>query len=346
MRHSRIALIAAAALAVAASVSGCAAGGNSSKPGDSSACKSGKGTIGYIPKLGTDPYMVTARQAAEAAAAKIGGKVIYTSPSDATGAAQIPFVNQLISQSVCVIAISGSDLNSTAAALAKAKAAGIKVLSWDSDIAAASRSVFINQAKTAELGSKMLDSMSSLLGPGGGDFAVLSSTQTAVNQNTWIANMRSRLKTDPNVKNLHLVAVAYGQEKADVNAQQAKSLVQAYPNLKGIIVPAGIGLPAAAQALSQIGALGKVKLTGLAPASLIKNYIMTGNVQDIWWNVSDLGTLSYYAAQALAEGKITGAQGQTFTAGDLGSFTIGANGEVILGAAQVVTPDDVDQFKF
>jgi rhamnose transport system substrate-binding protein len=206
--------------------------------------------------------------------------------------------------------------------------------------------VFINQAKTAELGSKMLDSMSSLLGPGGGDFAVLSSTQTAVNQNTWIANMRSRLKTDPNVKNLHLVAVAYGQEKADVNAQQAKSLVQAYPNLKGIIVPAGIGLPAAAQALSQIGALGKVKLTGLAPASLIKNYIMTGNVQDIWWNVSDLGTLSYYAAQALAEGKITGAQGQTFTAGDLGSFTIGANGEVILGAAQVVTPDDVDQFKF
>jgi rhamnose transport system substrate-binding protein len=290
--------------------------------------------------------MVTVHNAADAAAAKIGGKVIYTSPSDATGAAQIPFVNQLISQRVCVIAISGSDLNSTAAALAKAKAAGIKVLSWDSDIATSSRSLFINQAKTAELGSKMLDSMSALLGPSGGDFAVLSSTQTAVNQNAWIANMKSRLASDPKLKNLHLVAVAYGQEKADVNAQQAKALVQAYPKLKGIIVPAGIGLPAAAQALSQIGALGKVKLTGLAPASLIKNYIMTGNVQDIWWNVSDLGTLSYYAAQALAEGKITGATGETFTAGDLGTFTVGANGEVILGSAQVVTPANVDQFKF
>ncbi|HEX3283079.1 MAG TPA: substrate-binding domain-containing protein [Mycobacterium sp.] len=346
MKHSRLTLIAAVTLAVAATVSGCASSGGSSTPADRSDCQSGKGAVGYIPKLGTDPYMVTVHNAADAAAAKIGGKVIYTSPSDATGAAQIPFVNQLISQRVCVIAISGSDLNSTAAALAKAKAAGIKVLSWDSDIATSSRSLFINQAKTAELGSKMLDSMSGLLGPSGGDFAVLSSTQTAVNQNAWIANMKSRLASDPKLKNLHLVAVAYGQEKADVNAQQAKALVQAYPKLKGIIVPAGIGLPAAAQALSQIGALGKVKLTGLAPASLIKNYIMTGNVQDIWWNVSDLGTLSYYAAQALAEGKITGATGETFTAGELGTFTVGANGEVILGSAQVVTPANVDQFKF
>ena len=319
-------------------------GGASS--GGSSKCQSGTGTVGYIPKLGTDPYMVTVKKAAEAAAAKTGGKIIYTSPSDATGSAQIPFVNQLIAQKVCVIAISGSDLNSTAGALAKAKDAGIKVLSWDSDVAPNSRSLFINQVKTDELGTKMLDSMSTLLGAGGGDFAVLSSTPTAVNQNAWIANMKARLTSDPKLKNLHLVTVAYGQEKADVNAQQAKALVQAYPNLKGIIVPAGIGLPAAAQALSQIGALGKIKITGLAPASLIKSAIQTGNVQDVWWNVTNLGTLTYYAAQALAQGKISGQPGETFTAGDLGSFTIGQSGVVILGPAEVVTPANIDQFAF
>lgn len=346
MPKTRFTLGIAALSAALLAASGCTASGGNSPAASNSTCKSGKGTVGYIPKLGTDPYMITVRDAAKAAAAKIGGKVIYTSPNDATGAAQIPFVNQLISQKVCVIAISGSDLNSTAAALAKAKAAGIKVLSWDSDIAPDSRAVFINQAKTDELGKKMLDSMAQMLGPSGGDFAVLSSTPTAVNQNAWIASMKTRLASDPSLKNLHLVKVAYGQEQANVNAQQAKALVQAYPNLKGIIVPAGIGLPAAAQALSQIGALGRVKLTGLAPASLIKNYIMSGNVQDIWWNVSDLGTLSYYAAQALAEGKITGKPGDTISAGDLGNFTIGDNGVVILGPAQVVTPANVDQFKF
>ena len=85
---------------------------------------------------------------------------------------------------------------------------------------------------------------------------------------------------------------------------------QAFPNLKGIIVPAGIGLPAAARALEQAELLGKIKLTGLAPATLIKKYIQDGTVQDIWWNVKDLGYLTYYAAQALAQCKITGKEGE------------------------------------
>ncbi len=52
---------------------------------------------------------------------------------------------------------------------------------------------------------------------------------------------------------MKLVQVAYGEESEQVNQQQALALVQAFPNLKGIIVPAGIGLPAAARALEQAG---------------------------------------------------------------------------------------------
>jgi sorbitol/mannitol transport system substrate-binding protein len=50
----------------------------------------------------------------------------------------------------------------------------------------------------------------------------------------------------------------------------------------------------------------KIKLTGLASATLMKKYILAGQAQDIWWNVKDLGYLIYYAAEALATGKITG----------------------------------------
>lgn len=158
--------------------------------------------------------------------------------------------------------------------------------------------------------------------------------------------MKVQLATNPAYKNLRLVKVAYGQEQADVNAQQAVALAQAYPQLKGMIIPAGIGYPAAAQALSQIGALGRIKLTGLAPSTLIKKYILTGNATDVWWNVTNLGTLSYYAAQALAEGKMACAPGQTFTAGSLGTFTVGANGVVLLGNADIVTAKSVNQFPF
>jgi rhamnose transport system substrate-binding protein len=322
-----------------------ASGTNVAAISSSSHCSKGSVTVGYVPKLGTDPYMVTVRNAAQAAAKRIGGSVVYTSPNDATGPAQIPFVDQLIAQHVGVIAISGSDLNSAAAALKKATAQGIKVISFDSDVEPDARTLFIDQAQTPALGRMQLDSMYSML-HGHGDFAILSSTPTAVNQNAWIADMKQRLATDPKFAKMHLVTVAYGQEKADVNAQQAVALAQTYPNLKGIIVPAGIGLPAAAEALSRIGALGRIKLTGLAPASLIKKYILTGNVQDVWWNVTDLGTLSYYAAQALAQCKVNGKPGQTFKAGSLGTFTVGQNGLVILGQPKLVTPANVNAFAF
>ena len=304
-------------------------------------------TVGYIPKLGDEPYMTTVRDGAQRAAAELGGsnKVVYTSPSEATGAAQIPFVQQLISQKVDVIAISGSDLNGAAAELKKAQAQGIKVITFDSDVAPEARSLFVNQAKTEELGTGMLDSMSDLLG-GQGEFAILSSTQTAVNQNAWIADIKKRLESESKFSGMKLVDVVYGEEKADVSANRAKELVTTHPNLKGIIVPAGISLPAAATALDEIGALGKVKLTGLAPASLIRKHIETGNVQDIWWNVSDLGYLSFYAAKAVAGCSVTGKAAETFDAGTLGSYTVGEQNVVILGPAKTVTPANVSEFAF
>jgi rhamnose transport system substrate-binding protein len=301
-------------------------------------------TIGFLPKLDTDPYFQVAKTGAEEAQREIGGKVVQEAPSQATAEAQIPFINTLVSQKVGVIAIAGNDANAVAPALKRAAQQGVKVASYDSDVAPSARTLFFNQAKGDSLAEMMIESMGQMIGYEG-DFAILSSTPTATNQNAWIAFMKEKLK-DPKFAKMNLVQIAYGQESEQVNQQQALALVQAFPNLKGIIIPAGIGLPAAARALEQAGSLGKIKLTGLAPATLIKKYIQNGSVQDIWWNVKDLGYLTYYGAEALAEGKITGKEGDKFTAGRLGEYTVGAKGEVVLGPAQIVTPANVDEFKF
>ena len=158
--------------------------------------------------------------------------------------------------------------------------------------------------------------------------------------------MKERLAKDPAFAKMKLVQVAYGQESEQINQQQTLALAQAFPNLKGIIVPAGIGLPAAARALEQAGMTGKIKLSGLAPASLLRKYIKAGDVQDVWWNVKDLGYLTYYAAQAVAQCKVTGKPGETFKVGRLGDFTVGDNGQVLLGPPVVVTPENVDSFAF
>jgi rhamnose transport system substrate-binding protein len=302
-------------------------------------------TVGFIPKLDTDPYFAVAKTGAEEAQKEIGGAVIQEAPSSATGDAQIEFINNLVSQKVDVIAIAGNDPNAVAPALKRAQAQGVRVVSYDSDVAKGARGLFINQVNFDTVALQMLESMGSLIGYQG-EFAILSSTATATNQNAWIAAMKKALADDPKFAQMKLVQVAYGEESEQVNQQQALALVQAFPNLKGIIIPAGIGLPAAARALDQAGLLKKIKLTGLAPATLMKKYIVDGSAQDIWWNVQDLGYLTYYAAQAYAQGKITGKKGDTFAAGRLGSYTVGDNGEVILGPAVTVTPENVDKFKF
>jgi rhamnose transport system substrate-binding protein len=308
-------------------------------------CASAPVTVGFVPKLDTDPYFQVAQAGAEEAVAQIGGKAIKQAPSQATAEAQIEFINSMVAQKVGVIAVSANDANAIAPALKRAAQQGIKVVSYDSDVSEGARKVFLNQANGNSLAEMMLESMGKMINYDG-EFAILSSTATAANQNAWIDFMKKKMASEPKFAKMKLVQVAYGEESEQVNQQQALALAQAFPNLKGIIVPAGIGLPAAARAMEQAGMLGKIKLTGLAPATLIKKYIVAGTVQDIWWNVKDLGYLTYYAAQAVASCKVTGKEGESFEAGRLGTFKVGAGGEVLLGPAQIVTPANVEEFKF
>ena len=301
--------------------------------------------VGLLPKLDTDPYFQVAKGGAEDAAKEMGGKVIQAAPSQATAEAQIEFINNFVTQKVGVIAIAGNDANAVAPALKRAAKEGIRVISYDSGVATDARQVFVNQVKGDSLAEMMLVSMHDLIG-GEGEFAILSSTPTATNQNAWIAFMKAKMASDAKFGKMKLVQIAYGEESEQVNQQQALALVQAFPNLKGIIIPAGIGLPAAARALEQANLLSKIKLTGLAPATFMKKYIVAGQAQDIWWNVTDLGCLTYQVAQQVANCKITGKEGEKFTAGRLGEYTVGKDGEVVLGPAKIVTPANIDEFKF
>src|SRR5271168_448418 len=120
--------------------------------------------IGFIPKLDTDPYFQVAKTGAEEAQKEIGGSVLQEAPSQATAEAQIEFINNLVSQKVDVIAIAGNDANAVAPALKRAAQQGVRVVSYDSDVAEPVRSLFFNQAKGDSLAEMMLESMGQMIG--------------------------------------------------------------------------------------------------------------------------------------------------------------------------------------
>jgi len=125
------------------------------------------------------------------------------------------------------------------------------------------------------------------------------------------------------------------------------ALLQTYPELKGIVSPTTVGIAAAARYLSTSDYKGKVMLTGLGTPNQMREYVEDGTVEAFaLWNPADLGYLAAFAAQALVNGDITGAEGDEFEAGKLGSYTVGEGASVLLGEPYVFDAENIADFDF
>lgn len=255
------------------------------------------------------------------------------------------YVNTLTQQQVDAMAVSAQDPGALCTALKQAMKNDIKVVTYDSDTKADCRNAFVSQASAEDLGRTEVQLLAEQIGYKG-EIAILSAAQTATNQNTWIDFMKEELK-DAKYKDIKLVKVAYGNDDAQQSFQQTQGLLQEYPNLKGIISPTTVGIKAAAQYLSGSKYKGKVKLTGLGTPNDMRKYVKNGTVEGFeLWDPAKLGELAARTAVALVSGQITGKEGETFKAGDMGEFTIGADGVINLGKPTVFDVKNIDQFDF
>ena len=144
------------------------------------------------------------------------------------------------------IALSANDQTALCDSVKAAQAAGVKVVTFDSD-APGCRDLFINQA-TSEGIAKVLVEMAVDQSGGSGEIAILSATANATNQNAWIEAMQTSLAADhPDIK---LVEVAYGDDQDQKSFDETASLLQKYPNLKVIAAPTTVGIAAAARYIS------------------------------------------------------------------------------------------------
>ena len=92
---------------------------------------------------------------------------------------------------------------------------------------------------------------------------------------------------------------------------------------------------------------GKVAITGLGTPNQMREYIKDGTVTEFaLWNPADIGYLAAYAGVALVSGQITGKEGEKFEAGKLGEYTIGKDGEIVLGPPTVFDANNIDDFDF
>ena len=280
----------------------------------------------FLPKCTGIAVFDQANDGAIEAAGELGAaEAQFQGPAscaDTTG--QIEFVTNAVTQGVDAIMISNNAGDQIQTAVDDAVAAGIPVVAWDSPIPSGEgESLFVAQVDFDETGVVMADMALELLGDEGGQFAILSATPDAANQNAWIAAMEDALAGDDKYANLELVDTVYGNDDADESYNQALGLIDSHADLELIMAPTTVGIAAAAKAMQDEGLCETVKVSGLGLPDEMREFTLNGCAPKFaLWSFVDLGYLAYYAAYGIATGQFEPAEGASFVAGRMGEYTI------------------------
>jgi rhamnose transport system substrate-binding protein len=346
MKNVQVAILCAAILAGALIVAGSnvwlvrsVTGG--ARPSPEGAAPVSRPVVAMMPKAKGDPYFVSCRAGAEQAAKELGVDLIWDGPTALDAAKQNELVENWITRKVDVIAVAVENRGGISSVLRKARARGIRVLTWDADAEPDARDFFVNQATAEGIGNALTDEAARLLG-GKGDFAIITGALSAANQNEWIAFIKKRLAGK--YPALKLETVRPSDDDRDKAFFETQTILKVHPSVKLVMAISAPAVPGAGEAIRQSGRRD-VDVIGLSLPSITRTYIKDGTVQTvILWNTHDLGYLTVQAASLLANRKLQG-DATSLEAGALGRIEVQGT-QIILGPPLLITKENVDKFDF
>ena len=300
-----------------------------------------KPVIAMMPKAKGDPYFISCRQGAEEAAKELEVELLWDGPTDLDPAKQNEVVEAWITRGVDAIAVSVENKVGISTVLRKAREKGIKVITWDADAEKDARDFFINQATPQGIGYTLTDEAARILN-NKGEFAIITASLSAANQNEWIKYIKERLAQK--YPGLKLVAIQPSEGDRDRAFAETQTVLKVYPNVKLVMAIAAPAVPGAAEAVKQSGRTD-VKVTGLSLPNMCKPYVHSGVIDSIvLWNTLDLGYLTVYVSNALVNGGLKRGD-KEIAAGRLGKIEA-VDDEIRLGAPFIFNKENIDRFNF
>ena len=277
--------------------------------------KAGDGLyIGVVYKQSGNAYFQASVDGVAKAAEELGFTFEHDGPDDGSSDGAIRIIENFISKGVDALIISANDPDALVDVCTQAMEDGIKVVSYDAEVAYPGRDLDVQPSSAKNIGLTLLESIAKSVNYEG-QIGVVSAMATAPNQNLWISYIEEELEANEAYANIEYVGVVYGDDEYQKSFDETQALLNQYPDLKGLIVPTTVGAPAVSKCIQDAGR--DVKVTGLTLASDMKTFIDAGICDETFlWNPIDLGYVASYAAVALVNGDITGAAGDNVVAGD------------------------------
>ncbi|MFT3789372.1 MAG: rhamnose ABC transporter substrate-binding protein [Tepidisphaeraceae bacterium] len=307
-----------------------------------------KPTLVYIPKNTGNPYFDPLTEGFKKAVEESGCEFVTVAPDSADATSQLPLIKDQIQQGVAAITISPNSPDALNPVFEEAMGKGIHVVTVDSDLTGNEeyRTAGVATVDPESVGAGQIELLGSMISYEG-EFAILSATTDAPNQNRWIEVMKKTLADNPKYAKMKLLEVVYGNDEPQKSSTETESLLARHPNLKGIIAPTTVGIAAAAQVVETRKVADKVVVTGLGTPNQMRRFVKNGTVKVFaLWSPYDEGYLAGQIAAQLALGKLKAEPNTTFTAGTLGERKFREKNVVITGDLFIFNKDTIDKFNF
>jgi rhamnose transport system substrate-binding protein len=345
MRSKRATGVVVAGIAGALLVSGCSKKADDTATSGSTASGSSSQavSVAFVPKLQGIPYFEAMNTGGQQAATDLGLKWIYKGSTTADPGAQTDIVKSLIQQKVSALFVAPNDPDSMAPVLGDAKAKGIHIATSDTDAPNSDREVFVNQATAEGIGQAISDALLEKMG-GKGKLAIVSCGQTAANLNSWIDVEKKYIAQK--YPDAQIVSTVYAGEDEAKAVSMAKDLMNAHPDLTGLIGECTSSAPGVAKAVREAGKIGKVFTVGLGTPQAMKPYLTDGSSSAaILWDVQKLGYLTAWAGKQLADGGSLAPDAKLKAEVPDATYD-DATKVLLLGPALRITTENVDQFQY
>lgn len=332
---------AAIGLVTVMAAAGCTSRNEAPAAGDSASSE--KITVAFVPKLQGIPYFEAMNTGGKQAADELGITWMYQGPTTADAASQADIVRSFIQQGVSALIVAPNDPDSMAPLLEEAAAKGIAVATSDTDASGSVREVFVASASSDGIGEAITDQIVGAMG-GKGKYAIVSCGETASNLNAWIEVQQSY--TASKYPDAEIVDVVYAGEDQAKATSMATDLMNAHPDLTGLVGECTSSAPGVAQAVKDAGKIGKVFTVGVGTPKSMAGYLADGSSSaSVLWDVEKLGYLTAWAGQQLAEGKAleaTNAVSKDLSAVEFESATK----TLLLGPPLVLTAENVSNYDY
>lgn len=229
-------------------------------------------TIAVIPKQLDNPVFGYAQQGARRAAQELGLTLEWNAPARNDEAKQVDIFNTFVEQKVDGIAVSCINPEIMGRAIDDAIAAGIHVVTFDSDAPQSKRDAFYGIDDRAT--GKLLGEELAALLPDGGKVAILSGVQGAQNLADRCAGALEALTTNPK---LTVVDTYYCNDDLAKSVQIVTDVMAQHPDLAGWLMVGGWPL----FTNDGLGAItpGQTKVVAVDPLPDAQHWIADGYVQ-------------------------------------------------------------------